>query len=279
VWYRRILLNRRSKIDARVLASELLLEIVARGKDATGASWVDPSDGEVYYYKRAGSAWGFVKELKSLMSPDVRICILHTRYATQGSPSIDANNHPIIRPRIIGVHNGHISNDDALFNEVGVKRIGQVDSEAAFALIESVGSDADSICEALPRLIGGAALAWIDLESPETLRLARVKSSPLAIAQSKTGQFVFCSQMNMLNRAAAKSNLALTWRAEVGEGTYLKVEQGAINDWSEFAASGAGYALPSYSAPSLFADIDDDDAIWAEYLNSEREGDWQGWRG
>ena len=65
---------------------------------------------------------------------------MHTRYATQGIPEWNDNNHPIITGSVVGVHNGHVSNDDWMFkcvedyvgNDV---RIAHVDSEAIFAAL------------------------------------------------------------------------------------------------------------------------------------------------
>ena len=33
---------------------------------------------------------------------------------TKGHPSISANNHPVRHGAVVGIHNGHIDNDDAL---------------------------------------------------------------------------------------------------------------------------------------------------------------------
>lgn len=50
------------------------------------------------------------------MMDEQTLCILgNTRDMTKGDPSNNYNSHPIVAGRIIGVHNGHIYNDDNLF--------------------------------------------------------------------------------------------------------------------------------------------------------------------
>ena len=62
----------------------------------------------------------------------------HCRQKTKGTERNNANNHPIVRDLIVGVHNGMIHNDDITFNNYkdAIKRNGEVDSEIIFALIE-----------------------------------------------------------------------------------------------------------------------------------------------
>lgn len=153
--------------------------------------------------------------------------ILHTRWATQGSPENNDNNHPIVTGGVVGVHNGHLNNDDELFKWIGGERIGQVDSEAAFALLDRGGMQPE---DALDYLHGRAALAWLDKRSPRDLHLARVSGSPLAIGQTRHGSLVFASTMSLLAAACRQAEVRLTWTQYVEEYTYLKVRRGVIGE-------------------------------------------------
>lgn len=216
------------RVNCRQLARELLLAIQERGEDATGAAWSETVDGEhgkaVMFAKLDIPADQFVGSLKELMPTYSRTAILHTRWATQGDPENNDNNHPIIVGDTVGVHNGVISNDDELFAANGWDRIAEVDSEAIFQLIEH--SD-DAIAE-LHKLNGRAAIAWLDTDSPDTLHLARLDGSPLFIGSTQGGSLVFASTRTLLERAAKKAGLRLGWVGEVNEFTYMRIEGGTI---------------------------------------------------
>lgn len=132
----------------RLLFVENLLANEQRGPKATGAV-VCKENGEVAFVKKALIASEFVKtsEFKGFMATHVnhttRILLGHTREPTKGSVANSVNNHPIIVGDTVGVHNGEITNDDAVFvelakNKEGCDRIGSVDSEAIFALFDEV---------------------------------------------------------------------------------------------------------------------------------------------
>jgi predicted glutamine amidotransferase len=212
--------------DARKIARNLLLEIVARGEHATGMAWSDADD-NVWYHKAPESAHRYVKSSLDLLPRNARTVILHTRYATKGSPLVWENNHPIVRPGIVGVHNGVIPNDDEVFDLLNVERYGEVDSEAAFALLNEGEMHPT---EALTLLDGRVALSWLEVDTPHTLHLARWQESPLAVGQTRLGSFVFASTIGMLRRAGADSGLAFQMAMELPEGWYLRVRAGRIND-------------------------------------------------
>ena len=214
------------KMDARKLSAALLAQIVERGYDATGMAWTD-RDGELWYVKNDVDAYEFIGQSLDTLDPDAKTVILHTRWATKGSPSIEGNNHPIVRPGIVGVHNGVITNDDEIFDLLNVKRYAEVDSEAAFALIDESGM---SPTESLTLLDGRVALGWMQTYDPHSLHVARVSGSPLAVGQSRLGTFVFASTLPMLTKAARMGGLKLIMSQEVGEGWYLRVKNGIIHD-------------------------------------------------
>ena len=66
--------------------------IDTRGGDATGAGWIDP-DGSVWVAKEPTVAADFAGYRYRYLAS--RTVILHTRRATQGSPTRTENNHPI----------------------------------------------------------------------------------------------------------------------------------------------------------------------------------------
>lgn len=223
--------NPKDHIDARKLSAALFRGIVIRGKDATGAAWYNAKSEEVCYAKRNVPAPAFINHDLKMMPSGVKNVILHTRYATQGSPENENNNHPIVIDNLVGVHNGHISNDNKILARYPQhKRIGQVDSEAAFAIAKYE----ENYLEALTTIQGRAALAWIDGDRPKELNLARVEGSPLFVAQTPNGSTIFASTQPILERAMKESGLKIEWLTEMAEYEYMKIRGGAIMEYTEF---------------------------------------------
>lgn len=211
----------RKCINSRALSRSLLMRIVKRGMDATGMAWEE--DGQVYYAKEDLSAYNFAGAV-DMLPRNAHNVILHTRWATKGSPSNNDNNHPIVLPDIVGVHNGHISNDDFLFDLYGFERVAEVDSEVIFHMLTADGDPLES----LTFLEGRAAVAWIKVSEPDALHLARLSGSPLAVGTTYGGSLIFASTEELLQDAAdrAKVKLDMVWM--VPNWTYMKVVDGKI---------------------------------------------------
>lgn len=221
-------LNPAEKLDARELSMCLLDRIIERGEHATGAAWVfndkERKKSSIAISKAPVPADKFEPYLDK-MGKGVRRAILHTRWATQGSPQNNLNNHPILSGRIVGVHNGHLSNDDAIFKTVRAERHGQVDSEAAFALLDKTVHRPADVLESLQ---GRAALAWFDSRDKRDLHLARVTDSPLAIGVTPLGSLLFASTMPLLVAAADDARMELSWVENITPMTYIRVRDGEI---------------------------------------------------
>ena len=217
------------KINCRLLACKLALQIQRRGTDATGIAWsaTDEEHGlGVYYMKSAVPAHEFIDSMDQV-ARHTRTAIIHTRYATKGSPENNDNNHPILVGNTVGIHNGGIRNDDQIIEEVGTGRTAQVDTEAIFRLIDA----SENPVRELHRLQGTAAIAWLNTDSPNEMHLARVIGSPLWVGTTEGGSLIFASIENMLRTAAMQAGVKLTQVKEIGEGMYFKVINGKVVDF------------------------------------------------
>lgn len=224
------------------VAAAMLREIESRGPDATGVAYVQPGTLDVMYSKRAVRARVFAPTMSLEGS---RTAILHTRWATKGSFRVEENNHPIVRPGIVGVHNGQIRNDDDLFKVLGSERYGEVDSEAIFALVQAEVSQ--TVPERLSVLQGSAAIAWLNVDdegkSDRVLHLARVSASPLWIGQTKKGSTLFGSTRPTIMAGAQAMNSRLVFEHQVEEGTYFRIRRGVIIEWTGIPGSKTASAL------------------------------------
>lgn len=225
-------LNPAERINASALASALLLGIEERGYHATGAAW-NGADDQVWITKAPIAASEFVTH--DHVQPDASTAILHTRWATKGSQDNNANNHPIDVRGIVGIHNGVIWNDDALFDRIGAdKRIAQVDSEAIFATLLHSGLPT---AQALSAVKGSAAVAWLETADPATLHLARISSSPVVIGITDGGSILFASTEKALRQGALAADVWLTKTFHLGEGAYLTMREGTVTDTQYLAAA------------------------------------------
>lgn len=182
-----------SKVNARQLSHALLTAIEHRGSHASGFAYNHNGQSGVHKLNVPGSQLSL-----SEMPRRARTVILHTRYATQGDPKYRPNNHPVLSVdnTIALVHNGVISNDHTLRGELGLKpEHGTVDSLVIPSLIAQKGVDA------LDKLRGYAAIAWIDTEEQGTLRIARLQTSPVHFTHLLDGSFVMASTEALLRQA------------------------------------------------------------------------------
>lgn len=190
----------------RMILKNLAVASKVRGKDATGYAFTGEKGITIFKHNVYADAFTQLDNYKEVVRKNMPSftgehtpfsVIGHTRAQTQGSHTNPDNNHPIRTGTIVGVHNGQISNDDSIFSflkttSAGViKRIGQVDSEAIFSLVNyfakrhknpSKYTNADiighiedpttmAIKEASERLAGSYACALTDSDNPKILWL------------------------------------------------------------------------------------------------------------
>ena len=217
-----------SGIDRTLAAQALLAGIAERGADAVGYAWRNGTP-DVTVHKQRGGATGL---LDTMEIPDGATQVLvHVRDYTKGVPSIEANNHPIRHGAVVGIHNGRIENDDAIFSEFGFRRAAPemtVDSEAIFALV-----DWDRSPRVLERLRGTMATAWLDERTPGELRLARGVGRPLWLGRAKHEVF-FASTRAALEVVERTVRIGLR-KTEVAEGAVLGLREGRVEGTDRFA--------------------------------------------
>lgn len=157
-----------------------------RGKHAFGFSWID-SAGHLRMFKQAGAISDSLAMLK--MAADARFLIGHTRYATEGDPADNCNNHP--HPVDGGwlVHNGMIHNYRKLLQVEKLSPTSACDSEVIGLLIEqSRGAYVDRTIEAL-NVLSRSPFAMLGLWKPGRMIIAR-RGNPVHLGVTKTGIYI-----------------------------------------------------------------------------------------
>jgi len=172
-----------SEIDHIKEMIERLLTIVEiRGTDASGICIVSGKKAKVFKEHIPGSCLpkeeGYKDIMKSITyQENFQFMIGHVRARTKGSELFNVNNHPIISGKVIGVHNGVISNDEDIFKvEKDLNRRGEVDSEVIFSLLnKAISIDKSTIISAVQRtsqaLVGSYSCAFLHLDHPNYLTL------------------------------------------------------------------------------------------------------------
>jgi glucosamine 6-phosphate synthetase-like amidotransferase/phosphosugar isomerase protein len=178
----------------------LMLGIEHRGRDATGLAAISKT-GELHIEKADLEASAF-KLWRSDIPRNPQAILLHTRFATQGTPMNLLNNHPVQYDEVLVTHNGHISNDDKLFREEDLERKAEVDSEIISALFHKYGIEKAHI--PLQKLDGNMAVAVADLRKPGALVLAKGWSSPLETYRWDNG-IIWASTKDAIREALKES--------------------------------------------------------------------------
>lgn len=188
-------------VNTANMAWSLGLDMMSRGRDATGIATVSPK-GKVKVRKKPWKADVFFARHFGI-GTGAQIAMIHARATTQGATTNPDNNHPVQHGRIIGIHNGMIRNDYTLFREHGWERVAQVDTEAIFAALHHLPQG-----DALTAIDGSWAIAWLDLQEPRKLWLARGSTSPLHYACTKAGSIVFASTASAVVDAFAAGGIS-----------------------------------------------------------------------
>ena len=162
--------------------------------------------------------------------------LVHVRDYTKGHPTLLANNHPIRHGSVVGIHNGIILNDEAIFERHGIEH---AEPEHDGRLRGDLRAHAPTRCErqALEELRGSMAAAWIDERVQGRILLARGVARPLWIGRARRELF-FASTKAALEVVEGALRLTLR-KQEVAEGRLLLLERGRIASEERFRPTAA----------------------------------------
>jgi hypothetical protein len=186
---------------------QCLIANQVRGMHSTGLFQVE-KNGAITTLKRAVNASEFIEipQARGIIAaaPRSMLTVGHTRHATQGSASSDANAHPFVvvredKSKLVGVHNGSLIGWKN--KEGGDKQ--DVDSAWAFDILAKEGP-----VDAFEYFNGPFAFIWYDSKDPDHVYMARNSDRPLHYLRSEDGKTVLgCSELGLLGWIAERNGI------------------------------------------------------------------------
>lgn len=268
-------------IPTSEIAAVLFYQLVKGGPHAYGwMSYNDERD-EINWAKSPGRCdsaeaqdW-FDQEIDN----DARWFVGHTRYATNGAPSDNRNNHPIWHGEVVGVHNGVLSDWQPILEETGREEEGtEVDSEAIFAAVNKWGS-----VDGMKKVQGSAVTLFSRLSAPDVLMLGRTSGRSISIGWTDRGNMIWASEEEaLLSLMFLGVNFVKV--SKVSENRLLLIRNGEIIhrvrfrpiekkapfkfDWSKWDE----YKWYDGEDGTPLPDNDDDYYVASQLLRAERRG-------
>lgn len=176
---------------------------MARGPHAFGFAWID-SRGILHAYRQQGRM-NRQLDILSLVH-DARMLIGHLRWATDGDPSHNINNHPHACDGGWLVHNGIVSNHRRLIDRYGLAPVSECDSEVIGLLVENSKRETRLQRVAASIRLTTGPLAIMGLWSrPGVMMLAR-RGNPLHYSDTGLGLYFGSLAAGLPGRVRAVSD-------------------------------------------------------------------------
>lgn len=203
-----------------------MIELLPRGPDASGIAVInEPGTEESWVFKKALRPDRLAvrpkfEETLSKIGPHTNFVMLHARMTTVGSTEDNFNNHPIIVPNFIGIHNGTLYNDDKLFDAYkgDFERKGEVDSEVIFRLFGHFVDQGLTPTQAMQQttglLRGAFTGAVIDWRRPHQMVMFKFDRSLSLISLPYYDILITVSEPRFWHRAAMKLKIKAQDRIE-----------------------------------------------------------------
>lgn len=172
----------------------LLVHNQSRGLEATGVA-LQQADGSIDVFKDNTTAFEFVKSkeydtfMQTYLKPDTLTALGHCRKSTGATPKLMKNNHPMFSGITAVIHNGHITNHEAMFKEWKLERKAETDSDIFRALLDREGLTRKAV-SMMQSFVGSAAIAAVSPKFPGKLLLGR-SGNPIELAA--THNFLYWS--------------------------------------------------------------------------------------
>ena len=222
------------------LVERLFLLSESRGREAAGLAIADRDALTIYKVPTTAKQMLASPEYKRLRQELLaengsrghtrKSLIGHSRLVTDGVRDVRGNNQPVQTNGVVGVHNGIIVNNEALWSaHPDLSRSSDLDSEIIFALLDKHARRGDSLAHATEKtfesLEGAASIAAL-FDDADSLLLATNNGS-LYYRCIVGGLFVFASESYILQELAKEFRVledAETVHVEAGMAALVDIE-------------------------------------------------------
>lgn len=175
-----------------------------RGRHAFGFAWVDRC-GRMKAFRQKGRITDHLGLLA--MAVDATMLIGHCRFATQGDPDDNTNNHPHRSDRGYIVHNGMIRDFVEIARTHRLPLQTDCDSEVLALLIERFsGSMIHRCCRSVDQVDAAAPLVMLGLWSRPRRLIAIRRGNPLCTSETSEGIYLASLAEGMPGHAASMIN-------------------------------------------------------------------------
>jgi asparagine synthetase B (glutamine-hydrolysing) len=231
----------RERLERAVESLFLLSE--TRGKESAGIAAVLPdaisfqkSAVRPKYFLRSAHFRAFLdRSLGTIYRSPMPFALLgHSRLVTNGAQNVHANNQPVLSRGVLGVHNGIIVNDEALWRTSNdLVRQAEVDTEVMLQLIGSELAHGTgpvrTLRETFRKIVGTVSTALV-FDSLDCIVLATNNGSLYTAQDASNRSLVFASERYILE--AFQRTKGLDWPAgsiqQIPAEDALVIELGAL---------------------------------------------------
>ena len=213
-----------------------------RGKDSSGLCALNQTTNEIDVLKGPIPIKNIFKEevIKFSVSnsfnghSNAKYAFGHARLVTNGTQLNDANNQPVVKDGVIGVHNGIVVNVDELWEQhPQIKREYEIDTEVLLALVRMELDNHSSLQNAVSRSVNkvfGTVSTALVFDDRNEFALATNNGSLYTIHNNEDILF-FASERFMLSEFEKKIDLSAIGEHSI---TQIKPNNGVIVDLDNF---------------------------------------------
>ncbi|WP_100961741.1 hypothetical protein [Bosea sp. FBZP-16] len=244
--------------------TRLFLLSETRGKESAGLAMVGP--GAISFQKSAQrprdfiASKGFAPCLRQALNAahdasEPFALFGHSRLVTNGAQNLHANNQPVMSGGMLGVHNGIIVNDEALWRTMNApERHAEVDTEVMLQLLRRRLENGDTLTAALRSTFGkllgtvSTALVFQDLDC---LALATNNGSLYIARNDADGTTVFASERYILEEFLTTKGLG--WPCDLAAIRQIEADHALLIELSNLAGHPVDLRANADAGPAIAA--------------------------
>jgi glucosamine--fructose-6-phosphate aminotransferase (isomerizing) len=244
--------------------SRLFLLSETRGKESAGLAIAGPA--AITFQKSAQRPRDFIAS--SGFAPFLRQAVDavygagepfamfgHSRLVTNGAQNLHANNQPVLAGGILGVHNGIIVNDEALWRTMNdAQRTAEVDTEVMLQLLRQRLGRGEALPAALRstfrQLLGTVSTALV-FEDLDCIALATNNGSLYVARNAADGTTVFASERYILEEFLGTAGL--NWPASPDDIRQIEADSALLIELGTLEGHAIGLGEEAFEAPQIAA--------------------------